>query len=308
MDRVLISVVVPVYNVQNYVLKCLKSLAQQDYENLEIIIVDDGSTDESGKICDEFAKTEKRAKVYHKKNGGLSNARNYGIKKSKGQFIALVDGDDFVDENFIGAMIREVKVSGADVVICGFNQDVPRAITVTGEEATKKLLTRQENLEIVAWNKLYRRELFVENDIWYPVGMKHEDALTTYKLLSRAKKVAYVNKSLYHYVERKDSIMAEAKVLDRLKVRELAAQEAVKYFDNDYDLKEAAEVSLLLAKYAYMDVAVKGEVGDKYFEMNSRWIKDNREKFRDNKYLTTKLKLYDFLVSMHLYKIFRKIA
>ena len=98
MDKTLVSVIVPVYNVQKYVHKCLESLTQQSYNSLEIIIVDDGSTDGSGEICDEFVKSEKRAKVYHKKNGGLSDARNYGIKKSKGSLIALVDSDDYVEK------------------------------------------------------------------------------------------------------------------------------------------------------------------------------------------------------------------
>ena len=307
MDDSLVSVVVPVYNVQDYVFKCLESLAKQSYKNLEIIVVDDGSTDDSGKICDEFAKSDKRVKVYHKKNGGLSDARNYGIKKSKGQFLALVDSDDFVDENFIQEMIVAMKDNDTDMVVCGFNKEIPKSMVVTGKEATKKLLIEQENIDIVAWNKLYKKSLFLDNDIWYPLGMKHEDALTTYKLLAAAQRVAYIDESLYHYVERKNSIMAEVKTVDRLRIREMAAEEAVGYFDDD-KLKEAAEVSLLLSKYAFMDAAIRGEIEKKYFNMNREWVLKNRKKFSRNKYLTKKLKLYNFLLVAGLYKVFRKLV
>ena len=94
----LVSVVVPVYNIKDYIEKCLKSIVSQSYDNLEIVVVDDGSTDESGKLCDEFAKKDKRVRVFHKKNGGLSDARNFGIKKSQGEIVALVDGDDYVEK------------------------------------------------------------------------------------------------------------------------------------------------------------------------------------------------------------------
>ena len=307
MDNDLVSVVVPVYNVQDYVFKCLESLAKQSYKNLEIIVVDDGSTDDSGKICDEFAKSDERVKVYHKKNGGLSDARNYGIKKSKGQFVGLVDSDDFVDENFIQEMIVAMKDNDADIVVCGFNKEIPKPMVVSGKEATKKLLIEQENIDIVAWNKLYKKSLFLDNGIWYPLGMKHEDALTTYKLLAAAQRVVYIDKSLYHYVERKNSIMAEVKTVDRLKIREMAAEEAVGYFDDD-ELKEVAEVSLLLSKYAFMDAAIRDEIEKKYFNMNREWVLKNRKKFSRNKYLTKKLKLYNFLLVAGLYKVFRKLV
>ena len=156
----LVSVVVPVYNVEKYVEKCLKSLMGQSYGALEIIVVDDGSTDGSGAICDEMAAGDKRVRVFHKKNGGLSSARNYGIKRAKGEYVCLVDSDDWVKRDFVKKMVGEAVREGADVAVCGYNDEVPREEVLTGEEVTVRLLTWQENMEIIAWNKMYRRRLF----------------------------------------------------------------------------------------------------------------------------------------------------
>lgn len=308
MDKTLVSVIVPVYNISDYILKCLKSIGKQSYSNLEIIVVDDGSTDKSGEICDEFARGDGRVKVFHKKNGGLSEARNFGIKKAKGEIIALVDGDDFVEVDYIKTMYEATVKDDADVVICGYNEVVPKEQTMSGEEATKKLLVEQENLEIVAWNKLYKKKLFVGNNIEYPVGEKHEDALTTYKILASAKKVSYVPKSLYHYVTRDDSIMGQGDILGRLKMRERAAEEAVRYFVQNPKLKQAAEVAVLTSKYAYMDAAIRGEIEKKYYEVNAKWVRENSKNYKNNQLLTSKLRLYNFINKVKLYKVFRTIV
>lgn len=299
----LVSIIIPVYNIRKYVGKCLESVCGQSYENLEIIVVDDGSTDGSGEICDEFTAKDKRVKIFHKKNGGLSSARNYGIKKAKGDLVALVDGDDWVRRDYVGEMVE--AMDGVDMVICGYNDVVPQARVVTGREVVKELLVWQENLEVVAWNKLYRRELF--KDIYYPEGEKHEDALTTYKILAKARKVRYVAKSLYVYVMRRGSIMNAAKIEERLAMRERAATEAVKYFKNDEDLKRAAEVAVLTSKYAFIDTALRGEIGAKYFEDNRRWILKHRKQYVGNKYLTRRLKIYNFMITGFWYKIFRRM-
>ena len=302
----LVSVVVPVYNIRDYIEKCLKSIVSQSYDNLEIVVVDDGSTDGSGKLCDEFAKKDKRVRVFHKKNGGLSDARNFGIKKSQGEIVALVDGDDYVDADYIKAMYEVMVKDDSDIVVCGFDNNIPSSFVVSGEEATKKLLVEQENIEIVAWNKLYKKELF-EKGIEYPVGEKHEDALTTYKLFAEAKKVSYVSKSLYHYVTREDSIMGQKDVVGRLKMREKAAKEAVEYFTDNSHLKQAAEVAVLTARYAFMDAAIHGEIDKKFFSPNAKWVNENRKKYQNNKLMTKKLKLYNSLNHLKLYKAFRTI-
>lgn len=308
--RPIISLIIPVYNVEEYIRKCLDSVVRQKYENLDIVIVDDGAEDGSGAVCDEFAKKDKRVRVFHKKNGGLSDARNFGIKKARGEIIAFVDSDDFISEEFVGAMYDEMVGRSADVVVCGYNMVKLKREVISGEEATVRLLTKQENVDIVTWNKLYKRSLFVGNGIWFPKGKKYEDTLTTYKLLAKAEKVAYLDKALYCYVERGGSIMKTAKLEERLKVREEAAKEAVGYFENSMQLKQAAEVSLLLAKYAYIDYAIKGKISKEDGEKARAWVRGHKKYFLNNEYLTKKLKLYNLMstnLGGALYWIFRKV-
>ena len=291
----MISVIVPVYNVKKYVGKCLDSILKQKYENLDILVIDDGSTDGSSEICDRYAAKDKRVRVFRKKNGGLSDARNFGLRKAKGNIVAFIDGDDFVKEDYISAMYEVMAKNNAGVVICGYNDVIPAEKTMSGKDATVKLLTQHENIDIVAWNKLYKKFIFMQNEIRFPVGKKHEDTLTTYKVLAKAKKVSYIDKSLYCYIDRKDSIMNTEKAEGRLAMRELAAKEAVEYFSKNKDLKQAAEISLLLAKYAYLDFSIAGKVSKNDGEVARKWIKDNVSNYKTNKYLSKKLRLYNIL-------------
>lgn len=304
----LVSIIVPVYNVEKYVRKCLDTLSRQTYENTEIIVVDDGSVDESGRICDELSKKDKRMRVFHKENGGLSSARNHGIKKAKGEFVCLVDSDDYVETRFVEKMVEAVISSDADIAICGYNKELPKAETISGKEATVRLLTDQENMEVIAWNKMYRLKLF--DDITYPEGSNYEDNLTTYKLMSRARKVTYIAESLYAYVERTGSITNKDKKIERLKSRERAAEEAIEFFEGDKDLRASAEIALLTAKIAFIDFAINGIIGKKYLTENVAWVKKNKQKYDNNKYLNKKLKLYIYMIAnfgAKLYIGFRKV-
>jgi glycosyltransferase involved in cell wall biosynthesis len=303
----LVSIIVPVYNIGEYVGKCLESVCGQSYENLEILVIDDGSTDESGKICDEFAAKDKRLKVYHKKNGGLSDARNFGISKAKGIYIIFIDGDDYIERNFVSRMI-DVGSSNTDVVICGYNDVVPCEMVMSGKESAIRLLVKQENLDVIACNKMYGRKIFDDKNIRYPVNEKYEDSLTTYKILAGAKRVFYIPVSLYHYVIREGSIMNSADLISRLNAREKAAKEAVEYFSDDEELRQAAEIAVLTAKLAFMDAAAKGKIDKKYFKVNSEWIKKHNNMFQKHKFMNKKLNLYLKLNNLGLYKIFRTIV
>ena len=304
----LVTIVVPVYNVMHYVEKCINSLTEQTYKKLEIIIVDDGSTDDSGKICDKLAKHERRIRVYHKANGGLSSARNFGIKKASGKYICLVDSDDYVQRDFVRKLIYKAEIKDADIVVCSYNDEILRARMLTGEKATINLLTKQKNVDIVAWNKMYRRELF--GNIKYPEGENYEDTLTTYKLYAEAKNVAYIADSLYQYVERDNSITGDGEKEEKLLAREKAAREAVIYFDDNRRLKMAAEIALYTANLAYMDFAINGKIGKSYYYIGKEWIIKNEKKLRKNSFLTKKLKLYLNLITRCGglgYLLFRKV-
>lgn len=220
----LISVIIPVYQVAPYLERCIGSVIDQTYHNLEIILVDDGSTDGSGKICDEYAGKDSRIKVIHQKNRGLSEARNRGIDIAGGEYLSFVDSDDWIDQRFIKVMYGISDEAGCDIVQCNFQNVIDDcsegdkregSYTVYSPEefsaATYTLLSWKCNL---AWNKLYKATLF--EGIRYPTGKIHEDEFTTYKLIWRAERIAVTNTRLYFYRQRTDSIMGSAYSLKRL--------------------------------------------------------------------------------------------
>ena len=217
-----ISVIVSIYNVQAYVEKSVQSIVNQTYKNLEIILVDDGSTDNSGKLCDAFAKNDARIKVIHKVNGGLSSARNEGIKVATGEYIAFVDGDDWIDEDMYEGMLSAIVKHDADIAICNYKEISKKGIRDTssddivvfeGRETLKVFIEEDVNYQIqnAAWNKLYKRSLM--GQLRFPEGKLFEDIVYTTKLLAGSKRAVYVNKAYYNYIfDRSDSIMNSKKV------------------------------------------------------------------------------------------------
>ena len=209
----MITVVVPVYNVKEYLEKSVGSIRNQTYKNLEIILVDDGSTDGSRELCDKFAGDDKRIRVIHKKNGGLSDARNCGIDNASGEFISFIDSDDYISENMIEKLYMNLISNSADISACGYKMVYPdhvvticegEKIQVYSTEESFKFLLHKNNFGVVAWNKLYKRRLLQE--IRYPLGKHFEDINTTYKILAVSNKVVYDPAPLYFYMQRSDSI------------------------------------------------------------------------------------------------------
>ena len=213
-----ISVIVPVYKVEPYINHCVDSILAQTYRDFELILVNDGSPDNCGKICDEYAKQDSRVHVIHQENKGVSAARNAGISLAKGEYIMLVDSDDFITENMLEKMHDCIAESGSDIAICGINtfldgeetEDKSQmndmsTKTISGRDACLSIYRMDGRVPIMAWGKLYKSELFT--DIRYPVGVIHEDDGTTPKLLYRAKMVSIIDNKMYCYRQRKGSIM-----------------------------------------------------------------------------------------------------
>ena len=197
METELISVIVPVYNVERYLRRCVDSILHQTYQDLEILLVDDGSTDASGAICDEYAAQEERVTAVHQKNGGLSAARNAGLERAQGTYLCFVDSDDFLNSRMLETLCRDLQ------------EQAPAELAVpvqcmTGREAIRSTLVSDE-LGDFAWNKLYKRELF--RDIRYPLGRMMEDQGTTYRIFQQCSKVVYRPVPLYYYYQRPDSIL-----------------------------------------------------------------------------------------------------
>lgn len=207
----LVSVVVPVYNVEKYLRQCLDSVVAQTYGNLEILVVDDGSTDGSGAICDAYA--DGRIRVFHTENRGLSAARNYALDRARGAYIAFLDSDDWFEEDAIRTLMDTATATGADIVSCRFYWEYVNKtcesfgsqdpFTVHGAEILKAEII-ERSLSNVVWNKVYKAELF--SSVRYPVGRVYEDCATTYRLLQKADRLVYIPACLIHYRMRDKSI------------------------------------------------------------------------------------------------------
>ena len=209
----LVSVVVPVFNVEDYLARCVDTIVRQTYRRLEIILVDDGSTDRSGAMCDEFSQRDARISVIHKSNGGLSDARNVGIERARGDFITFIDSDDTVEPDMVEYLLGLIKKFGADMslsshtVVFDDHKKVlgdGREECLTAQECIRKMLYHRD-VDTSAWAKLYRRHLF--DTIRYPKGRLFEDIATTYKTFIASGKIACGYVSKYNYYVRGTSIV-----------------------------------------------------------------------------------------------------
>ena len=203
-----VSVVVPVYNVEKYIDKCLQSLVNQTLDDIEIIIVNDGSTDNSETIIKKYLnKSDKKIIYVTKQNGGLSDARNYGMKYATGEYIAFLDSDDYVDITIYEKMYNKAKSECLDFVECDFIWKYEKKEVKDCGYVYKDKHEMLVNARVVAWNKLIKRELIVENQIQFPKGLRYEDVEFFYKLLPYINKFGFVKEYLIYYMQRKDSIV-----------------------------------------------------------------------------------------------------
>lgn len=279
----MISIIVPVYNVEKYIRKCLDSILAQTYEDYELLIIDDGSTDGSGMLADEYANKDARISVIHKSNGGLSDARNHGIEIAKGEFICFIDSDDWIEVTYLEELLKLVNDSEADVAICAYMrnpgeerivQPVNESITVeTGIEAIGNIWSSHYTEYVVAWNKIYRRKIF--DDLRYPVGMIHEDEAICADVYLESSKVIRTDRVLYNYrVNNSESIMTSGYSLKRLDI--LKAMEKRMEVLRNHELESYYEKDSF--KYMYKIllniVEIKKLSGD-----NKKVIKELRAKY-----------------------------
>lgn len=242
-DTPLISVIVPVYKVEPYLKRCIESIVQQTYKNLEIILIDDGSPDFCGVICDEYAKRDNRIRVVHKENGGLSSARNAGLDIAQGTYISFVDSDDYVHPKMLELLYEAIDKQEDTISVCDycfapditekdaavFFSDVvsPRRIIITSEEFMELAIIRREYHSVV-WNKLFPRKLFLKENVRFIEGMLHEDIMVTVQLVLNARRIVQITEPLYIYTQRKDSIM------HNISVKEVSDVLDAYVFETDY--------------------------------------------------------------------------
>ena len=219
----LISIIVPIYNVKEYLSRCIDSILSQTYSNIEIILSDDGSTDGSSDICDEYEKKDKRIRVIHEMNKGLSEARNRGIRIARGKYLSFIDSDDWVSPNFILKLYYALIRTSSDISECLFKktdrfdcngEDTGKIESFSKEQVLLKLCHNNHERHVVAWNKLYKSELF--EGLVFPLGKLHEDEFTTHLVFNKCKSVSIIYDELYFYYQNDQSIINKKINLKRL--------------------------------------------------------------------------------------------
>lgn len=316
----LISIIIPVYNQEKYLTSCLESVEKQTYGNFEVIVVNDGSTDRSGYICDNFAVQDSRIHVIHQKNAGIGVARNVGMKCSTGEYITFIDSDDWVSPNYLQYMFDAAEKEKVDIVECGINYSLEKCELVADEDVDLyQIVTSQvalsgmiqdKNFHQVVWNKLYRKEL-IEN-IPFPEGKIHEDEYWTYQVYGNAKRIALISNNLYYYYMHDGSIMRTTFSMSNLSVIDAKCKRQI-YIEKNYpEIKNISGTDLLgtlivltqkVLKYLEGEEQKQGlEILKKYrnetiakmtFEIEGNWIKKIiRRCAYWNPILTAKLRNY----------------
>lgn len=238
----LVSIVVPVYNVEKYLKKSIESILNQTYKNVEILLVDDGSTDSSGQICDSFSKVDPRIRVFHKANGGLSDARNFGIEQMKGQYVAFIDSDDYISKDYVWKLYSSIKNNDSEVSICSFSLVDEKGekikdelldsgeVCLSGKQILEKVLTADGYRYVVAWNKLYRSTLFEK--FQFKIGKLYEDEFLNYPLFWECQKVSIVEEPLYLYVQREGSIVQSNMTLEKIKMKDEMHTSRIEFYSD----------------------------------------------------------------------------
>lgn len=290
----LISVIVPVYNVEDYVAECLESIIDQSYQNLEIIIVNDGAEDGSAEICREYTARDNRIVFLEKENGGLSSARNFGLDHATGDYISFVDSDDFIHEDYFKVMLENSE--DHQLVFCNFSEyysDQPKheitieefssfeSVEFTSKELLKKITTFKRPLVIISCCKLYKKELW--KDLRYPIGKYHEDEFVVHHFIDKAQKIKFIDLPLYYYRQNR-----EGSIMNSLSEKKI----------KDFYLSSLEREAFFLQKGMKSDAKKIYNNGKSYLIRNLLKLKIKTEEtsiknvLSDNKlFLTTKLEL-----------------
>ena len=308
-----VSVIVPVYNVEKYLDECLSSLVNQTLSELEIIVVNDGTKDNSQSIIDHYVKQYPNKVVsLIKENGGLGDARNYGIPYAKGEYIGFVDSDDIVHLEMYEKMFNKAKLEDSDLVLC----DLEYFYETSSEKMVKEGLVQIENIDVnktvflsplFAWNKLYRKSLFIESGLKYPIGLWYEDIPVTVPFFTLAKKISYVHETLIYYRQRSTSIMGS---VDNPKVKDIfdIMHLCLNYF-KDHNLLETYhdELEFLFLEHLMLNGGFRFLLSHKYKDYLAFSIDTldlNFPHWRNNKYLFTLPRRYQIYIKyMHSFMI-----
>lgn len=305
-----VSVIVPIYNVEEYLERCVDSILNQTFTDFELILVDDGSTDNSGQICDEYAESDERVKVIHKENGGLSDARNAGIDVSTGQYMMFVDSDDYIDPKMIEILYERILKDGSDIAVCNllsvdengnFMKDKNKTMAISEDSvySGEQFLYVVASGYVTACTKLYKSEIF--DSIRFPKGKLNEDVFVSYQTVERCKLVSCVAKALYFYRKRNTSIMNSSYSIRRLDAVEgyivMAETLFVKGFCRAAGKALLCSVILLDEGYRNLDLKVKPN-RKRIKELRAAIMKKYHQVIFAKTSLKTKIHLTVFCISL----------
>ncbi len=284
-NKATVSVIIPVYNVEKYLCECVDSVLAQTYPSYEIILVNDGSTDSSGSICDSYARKDSRISVIHKANGGLSSARNAGLKKTSGKYIYFLDSDDYIADNTLEMLVETAERDSSDVVFFdavsfgddGFkvSQNYIRKHSYKTDKGTAVFSGMQKNDEFHSAVPLLfiKKELLTHNNISFIDGIFYEDMLFTYQVLCYAARVSQCKDSFYHRRYRRNSIMTSKKNSDKF-ISFTKVYEEVKSFSEDFGIADEDFAKAYIVRCAFNCFNI-------YEKLNKKDKKENKEKLRE---------------------------
>ena len=296
----LVSIIVPIYNVEDYLGQCLDSLLNQSYSNIELILVNDGSTDHSLELIEDYQKRyPHQFTLYTKINGGLSDARNYGLERSKGEYIAFIDSDDYVETDYIEKMMDETLKSHSKLTVCDIDvfYESGKRYVMNGLRSLKDVnpINALFLSPLFAWNKLYHRSLFMDTQLRYPLGLWYEDIPVTIPVFAQLDHVGVVNEALIHYRQRNTSIMGSKnspKLQDIFTILSMITQNAKQnhYFSTYRDEIEYLHIEHLLLYGSFR--FYRSEKSKEYMKKAFELMDDHFPQWKKNPYLKTLKPLY----------------
>lgn len=313
----IISIIVPIYNVEKYINRCIDSILAQTISDFELILVDDGSPDDCGKICDEYEKIDSRIKVIHKKNGGLADARNIGLDIAIGEYIGFIDSDDYIKIDMYEKLLNACICNQADISMCGrynvYKNELKPSFSFDGcrvwdsKEAIQNLLT-WNNIDSSACDKLFKKSLFDKTR--FPVGKYNEDIFVMTEILFRANKIVHIGESKYYYYHRPESITTEAfseKKMDLLD----ASQNVLNFVSDKYpDLKSKAQ-SFHNKGIIYLLILLQPKPNKKkyfvYYMILRKLLFKNISSIFLSKYINLSGKRDTLLIATNTYQFARKL-
>lgn len=299
-----VSIIVPVFNTEEYLEKCIGSILDQSFTGLELILVNDGSTDSSLDICKKYAEIDKRIKIIHKKNGGAAQARNIAIEQSQGEYITFVDSDDYIHADFIKTLLENAKNKNADISACNYfclynekqiieRANKPAIKDFDNIEAVRDLLLENSTLETILCNKLFKRSLFIDNNLKLIEGEIYEDTRLLYKLAYFSKSITFINRPLYYYLQRDGSVMNHGVKLPNLLLQTKITEEAGEWLSQRTGkLNLEIEAYKLTGQINSLNYMVDGKkIYNDIWKKVSGDIKSNRKKYLSNPYISKGRKL-----------------